>query len=264
MNAIYSADQTRIAYHRTGSGPPLVLVAGTGAANPMAWTGVIPALAQRFTVYAVDRRGRGESGDGPVYAIEREFEDIAAVVNSVGEPAHLFGHSFGALCALEAALLTRSLRSLSLYEPWLPAPGESLYPQGLVERIEGLLKSGDLEGVLTAHYQENVGMSADEVAQMQASPQWPDRLATAPTLPREMRAEEQYRFDPRRFARFNTPTLLLLGGESPPQARQAAETIQQALPASRTAVLPGQEHIAMYTAPDLLLGELLPFLAGAG
>jgi pimeloyl-ACP methyl ester carboxylesterase len=116
MEKVTSPDGTRIAYYRSGAGAPLILVPGTGAANPVAWTAVLPALEAHFSVYAVDRRGHGESGDSPTYAIEREFEDIAAVVDSIGGPVNLLGHSFGGLCALEAALLTPNLRKLVLYE----------------------------------------------------------------------------------------------------------------------------------------------------
>lgn len=92
---ITSSDGTLIAYERIGAGPPLVLVPAAGAANPTAWAAVIAELKEHFTLYAVDRRGHGKSGDGHIYAIKREFEDIAAVIDAIEEPANLFGHSFG-------------------------------------------------------------------------------------------------------------------------------------------------------------------------
>src|SRR5690349_20970515 len=102
MGEIRSVDGTAIAYRRSGSGPPLVLVHGTSA-TPARWASVAPRLESHFTVYAVDRRGRGMSGDASSYAIEREFEDVAAVVLSIDGPVDLLGHSYGAICALEAA-----------------------------------------------------------------------------------------------------------------------------------------------------------------
>ncbi len=90
-------------------------------------------------VYAVDRRGRGESGDGPNYTIEAEFEDVASVVDSIGDGTNLLGHSFGAVCSLEAALRTLHLRKLVLYEPPLPLPGITLYPEGSINRLQALL-----------------------------------------------------------------------------------------------------------------------------
>jgi len=145
-----SPDGTPIAYHRRGSGPPLVLVHGTGAANALAWTAVLPALEEHFTIYAVDRRGRGDSGDSVPYAIEREFEDIAAVVDATGEPANLLGHSFGALCALEAALRTRMVRRLVLYEPEIHPPAAAPFPGEHIQLLAALLAAGDREGVLVA------------------------------------------------------------------------------------------------------------------
>jgi pimeloyl-ACP methyl ester carboxylesterase len=109
-----------------------VLVHGT-AADHCRWTPVLPAFEQHFSVCAIDRRGRGGSGDpGDYYAIKREFEDISAVVNSVGEPTILLGHSYGALCALEAAPFTTNVRKLVFYEPGIEVAGEELYPQEVI------------------------------------------------------------------------------------------------------------------------------------
>jgi pimeloyl-ACP methyl ester carboxylesterase len=110
---VTSNDGTSIACFRSGEGPPLVLIHGT-AADHGRWRPVLPAFEERFPVCAVDRRGRGGSGDSDDYAIGREFEDVAAVVDSLGEPVNLLGHSYGALCALETALLARNVRKLVL------------------------------------------------------------------------------------------------------------------------------------------------------
>lgn len=259
MEKITSHDGTSIAFFRSGSGPPLVLVAGTGAANPLAWTGVIPGLDEHFTVIAIDRRGRGMSGDNPNYAIEREFEDVTAIIDGLNESAYLLGHSFGALLAMEAALRTPHLCKLILYEPWIPRPGVAMYLAGLIDRMERLLKSGDLEGVLISHYRDNVGLSPEEIEALKGSPAWPERLATAHTLPREMRAEEQYRFNAQQFAGLATPTLLMVGELSSPFVQESSRMIARALPNSRIAVLPGQEHLAMYTAPELFVKEVINF-----
>ena len=260
MGSVTSSDGTSIAYYRSGTGSPLILVPGSGAANPVAWTAVLPVLEEHFSVYAVDRRGHGESGDGSTYAIEREFEDIAAVVDSVGEPAILLGHSFGALCALEAALLTLNIRKLILYEPAIPFPGVSIYPEGVIDRLQALLDTGNREEVLLTLYREVAMLPPGEIEQLRLSPAWPARLATAHTLPREARAEEKYKFDAQRFKDLHTPTLLLLGGNSPSFLKSATEAINNALPNSHIATMAGQEHIAMYTAPDLFLQNILTFL----
>src|SRR3712207_5341805 len=143
QETVTSKDSTPIAYWQSGEGPPLVLVHGT-AADHSRWAPVLPAFEQRFTVCALDRRGRGGSGDSnDYYAIEREFEDVAAVVDSFGEPAFLLGHSYGALCALEAALLSRNVRKLVLYDPGIEVSGQEIYSPEVIERLEALLEAGD-------------------------------------------------------------------------------------------------------------------------
>jgi pimeloyl-ACP methyl ester carboxylesterase len=257
MEKVTSRDGTQIAYYRRGAGSPLVLVHGTGAADPTAWR-AFPTLEKRFSLITVDRRGRGESGDGTSYAIEREFEDIAAVADAIGEPVDLLGHSFGGILALEATLLTRNIRKLVLYEG-VPIPSE-VFPEGIIDRLQALLDAGDRESVLITHYHDNVGMSPAEIEQLKSSPAWPARIAAAHTVPRELRALDRYEFAPGRFKDLQTPTLLLLGGDSPQFAKDATETVDRVLPDSRIVVMPGQQHIAMYTAPELFVNEVVRFL----
>lgn len=116
MQTVISKDGTRIAFWRSGSGPPLLLVHGATADHTTTWRFVLPELEQHFAVYAMDRRARGSSGDTLPYDLQREAEDVVAVVESIGEPVNLLGHSYGGLCAIEAALLTENLRRLILYE----------------------------------------------------------------------------------------------------------------------------------------------------
>ncbi|MBD0283128.1 MAG: alpha/beta fold hydrolase, partial [Thermoleophilaceae bacterium] len=134
MERVVSADGTPIAVWASGEGSPLVLVHGA-AADHSRWAPVLPALAERFTVLAVDRRGRGGSGDADAYALEREFEDLAAVVEWAGEGVNVLGHSYGGVCALEAALRTDRIRKLVLYEPPM---GFLVSPPHVVQRLEQL------------------------------------------------------------------------------------------------------------------------------
>jgi pimeloyl-ACP methyl ester carboxylesterase len=255
---IKSKDGTEIAFARTGHGPPLVLVHGT-TADHTRWAPILPALEKEFTVYAVDRRGRGGSGDAAGYAIEREFEDVAAVVDSIGEPVVLLGHSYGALCSLEASLRTSHLRKLVVYEPPIPT-GIELYPPGTVERLQKLLAEGDNAGVVSTFFSEIVRTPPADLSQLQKLPNWPARVAAAHTIPREMVSTVGYRFDAARFKAMKTPTLLLLGGASPPMFKAAIDAVHKALPSSRVVVLAGQQHTAMNTAPELFLREVLGFL----
>jgi pimeloyl-ACP methyl ester carboxylesterase len=260
MDKILSKDGIPIAYQRSGAGNPLVLVHGTLGSHG-SWAAILPALEKQFSVYAVDRRGRGESGDATSYAVEREYEDIAAVVDSIGDGVNLLGHSFGGLCVLEAALLTPNLLSLVVYEPpSLPVPGVPLYPEGTVAQLEALLDAGEQESVVISVFRDLVNMPPDELELFKASPRFPAWVATAHTVPRETRAEEDYRFDPERFKQLNVPTLLLVGGDSPPNMKATIESWHAILPNSRIVTIHGQQHVAQHTAPDLFLREVLSFL----
>lgn len=258
MEKIRSKDGTPIAYQRSGKGPPLVLVHGALASHQR-WVSILPELENQFTVYAIDRRGRGESGDASTYAIEREFEDVAAVVDSIGDGVNVLGHSYGALCVLEATLLTPNIRRVVAYEP-PPAP----VPDGLMERIQDLLDAGDREGAIIAFVRDLVRMPPHELERWRSSPIFQTRLATVHTIPREFHAAKAYRFEPERFKHLNVPTMMLLGGDSPPFARKNVECWHNTLPDSRIVVLPGQQHIAMDTAPDLFVREVQTFLTEAG
>jgi pimeloyl-ACP methyl ester carboxylesterase len=253
-----SKDGTPIACFRSGSGSPLVLVHG-GTADHARWAPVLPAFEKHFTVYSCDRRGRGASGDAAVYAIEREFEDVAAIVDGLGGPVDLLGHSWGALCSLEASARVKNLRRLVLYEPPIPA-GMPIYPPGIADRLQGMLDAGDREGVISTFLREVPRVPPEQLARMQAAPAWPHRVAAAHTIVRELKAHEGYTFDAGRFLDVRTPTLLLLGGASPPFFKAATDRVHEALQSSRVVVLPDQQHVAIDTATDLFAGEVLKFL----
>jgi pimeloyl-ACP methyl ester carboxylesterase len=255
---VESSDGTPIAYWRSGEGPPLVLLHGATSAH-WSFALLVPALVDRFTVFAVDRRGRGESGDRPDYAIEREFEDAAAVVDSIRAPASLFGHSYGATVALGAALLAENLHKLILYEG---SPGVAAAAGEDLDRVDELIAQGQDEGALL-HALRSFGFTTEELEQLRAAPTWPRRVAAAPTVAREARAEEACRFDPVRLGALTTPTLLLLGDQSPAWAGEGTEQIRALLPNARVVVLLGQAHMAHVTAPDLVADEIARFLGGS-
>jgi pimeloyl-ACP methyl ester carboxylesterase len=255
MEKVRSKDGTLIAYQRGGEGPPLVLVHGT-LGSCRRWP-VVPALQQQFTVCAMERRGRGESGDAPNYAIEREFEDVAALVDSIGEPVNLLGHSFGGLIVLEAALLTDNIRRLIVYEsPPIPPP----YPDGTLERLETLLDAGDREGAVTTFLSEIAQIPAHELEILRASPLFPAMVDAAHTVLRELRTEEHYQIKTDRFTQLNVPALLLMGSDSPGIFRSSIEAWHAVLPNSRLVEFPDQQHLAHITAPDLFIREVGAFL----
>jgi pimeloyl-ACP methyl ester carboxylesterase len=263
MSKARSKDGTEIAYEKTGHGPPLVLVHGT-AADHTRWAPILPQLAERFTVYAMDRRGRGGSGDARDYAFEREFEDVAAVIEAADEPVFLLGHSHGAICSLEALALTKRVRRAVLYEPPVPT-GTVIVDAQTVDELDSLLAAGDRQGVLETFFLKVVKMPPGELAMLKSLPAWQGRVAAAHTIPREERlyvkgGAAEYRLRPERFAAVHVPTLLLEGGDSPSFFKSAIAAVHDALPDSRVVVLPGQQHAAMNTAPELFLREVLGFL----
>lgn len=263
METVTSSDGTPIAYERTGSGPPLVLVHGT-TSDHTRWEAldVRSALAQHFTVYAVDRRGYGESGDAERYSLEREFEDVVAVVDSIDEPVNLLGHSHGALCGLGASLRTDNLRTLILYEaptPW-EVVGPYLYAEDLLAEMEDLFADGADERALILYLTEYVDLTPEELETVRAASNWPDRVDAAHIIPREERAPAEFEFDSTQFAEMTTPTLLLVGGESFEWADEAATVIADALPNSRIVTFEGQGHVAMNTVPELFVNTVASFI----
>jgi pimeloyl-ACP methyl ester carboxylesterase len=262
METIRSSNGTSIAYQRSGHGSPLILVHGI-TADHTRWDPILPTFERSFTVYALDRRGRGESGDTEHYAIEQEFEDILAVINSIAEPVFLLGHSYGAICSLEAARRTTRVRKLVLYEPPIHMDTE-IYPPQLVSKIQALLDGGDREGALLTFMHEIVHVPPSELTVLRASPSWQARIAAAHTMLRELRGSKEYVFEPTRFQDLRTPTLLLLGGESPTSFKTAIEAVHAALPESQVRIMPGQQHVAINAAPELFTREVVEFLAQAG
>ncbi len=256
---VTSKDGVPIAYERCGQGPPLVLVHGS-AADHTRWRPTLQKMKDQFTVYAIDRRGRGQSGDAGSYAIEHEYDDVVAVVDSISRPVNLLGHSFGGLCALEASLKTHNLRKLILYEPPISTHIKKNYPLDAMDRINSCLHVGQGEKALLIFLQEIVGIPTSEMNRLRSMPTWLLRVATARTIPREEASVDSYILNPKRFSRMEIPTLLLLGAESPPFYRAAIETLRKSIPHSRIARMPGQRHAAMDTAPELFLREVIGFL----
>lgn len=243
-----SSDGTEIAYRATGGGEPLVLVHG-GATSSADWVFTLPHLRDRFTVVAMDRRGRGRSGDAPEYAMEREADDILAVLDAVGAEL-LVGHSYGALCAILAAQRTNGLRRLVLYEPPIAVSTASL--DGLEEKAKA-----DPEGVLEG-FLIGTGTPPEQVAMIRASRAWPVLLDALPALPRELRAASRWQNPP---GPIDVPTLFLRGGDTTGRAYlDTFEGLQAAFTDSRVELLPGQRHIAHVLAAEAFAHTITEFL----
>lgn len=258
MGKVISKDGTEISFLRKGTGPPLILVHGTTAEHSR-WLPIIPYFEKQFTVYAVDRRGRGGSGDSDDYNITKEVEDIIAVINSIAEPAFILGHSYGGLVVLETSLHTDRIKRMILYEPPLPA-GIPLYPPGTIEKMQSLIDSNNNEAALEVMLKEVVKMPDYEFEKYRHLPAYKRRIEIAHTIPREITVELVYTFKPEKFAGMMTPTLLLLGGDSPAVFHEMTKLVHTILPDSRIVTMTGQQHIAMDTNTELFVEEVKKFL----
>ncbi len=154
---------------------------------------MLPALEERFTVLAIDRRGRGQSGDAGDYALEREYEDVVTVVEWAGQTVNLLGHSHGGLCALEAALLTDRIGKLVLYEPPL---GFLVSPPEVVRQLQALLHAGERDELLACFMREVADLPLEQIELLRSLPAWEARLGAAHTIPRKERVNREYVFDP--------------------------------------------------------------------
>jgi pimeloyl-ACP methyl ester carboxylesterase len=263
LTRVVSRDGTQIGVFTTGNGPPLLLVHG-GVGDHTRWGALLPYLEPHFTVHAMDRRGRGASGDHPDWSIEREYEDVGAVVDRIAESSGssvaVYGNSYGGICAFGGARLSANISRLVLYEGWPPVNPEAFAPsEGFLERAEALLAAGDREGVVELTMLEAAKMTEEELRAFKAHPSWTARVASAHTLPREERAFYEIPFNPEQAAKISVSTLLLTGSNSPDWYPEV-ETVAASLPNARIAVLEGQGHGADITAPELVAEQLLAFL----
>ena len=255
---VASKDATPISVECAGSGPTLLLVHG-GTGDRTRWTPLFPLFAPRVTVCAMDRRGHGKSGDAREYSLRREAEDVAAVVDSRPGKVFVLGHSFGGVASLEAAFLTNRIAKLILYEPPVRNPDNA----AILEQMERSIAAGDREAALVTFFRGIVMISPSEIALMKARPSWPGLLASVESSIRQDRALSANRFDASRMRTLQTPTLLLMGGNTAsPQLKLAIDSLRQTLPHAELTVFPGQEHNAMDTIPREFADRVLRFIVG--
>jgi pimeloyl-ACP methyl ester carboxylesterase len=256
-----SPDGTTLAVWAEGDGPPIVLVHGS-IADHTTLSPLIDDLSTAMATFSMDRRGFGASGDNTPYAIERDFEDVAAVVDAVadqtGGPVAIFGHSYGANCAMGGAALTPNVRHLVLYEPSLGLA----YPPGSVEAVEAAVAAGDLDTAVVAILSGILKLSGEEINAMRASqtPPWSTRIASAWTLPRECRAEERWVYQPRQFDSIQASVLFLAGSRSPADLAKATQEANNAIPGARIQMLEGHAHMAHKSDPAMVGAVIRQFV----
>lgn len=254
---VTSPDGTEIACWHGGLGPPLLLVHGA-MSDHQRWR-ITPLLKPYRTVYAMDRRGRGGSGDAADWSLDREVDDVVAVIGAAavreGGPVDVLGHSLGGLLALRAAAVSSHVRRLVLYEP---AINETAQPRDVVDRMRQALDEGRPEEVVRIMMRDVVRMPDHEIEALEALPSWPSRVATAHTLPREM--SQALSWDPAEGRLVSVPTLLILGADSPDFVHQGVRLVEDALPDSHVVVLEGQQHVADQLIPEEFARIVLRFL----
>ena len=264
---VRSSDRTPIAVFESGTAEPgtrpLILVHGT-TADHLTFRVVGPMLGRRRQLFALDRRGRGASGDGLAYAIEREFEDVAAVADALaaesGGPVDVVGHSYGGRCALGASLLTASIRRIVCYEG-APAPHDRPYqPAELAARLRGHLDAGDPEAALETFMREVVGMNGAGMARFRSDPVWPLRVAAAHTTPRELEAERSAAASLEALGVVSVPVLQVLGTASRAPFHEATSALDARLARGSIARIEGAAHAAHHTHPDVFVAAVAAFL----
>ncbi|MBN8231596.1 alpha/beta hydrolase [Corallococcus macrosporus] len=253
-----SADGTSLSYFRQGQGPALVWVHGT-LSTWDDWRDVASRLSPRFTNFVLERRGRGASADGTAYALEREVEDVLALMQEAGPGASLFGHSLGAILALEAATRRPPAR-LVLYEP--PFPVSQRIARESVDLVRTTWKREGPDAALVAAQHHIFRMlKPEQLEAFRQTPQWAKQLGMMETFLREVSAVADLPLGVDRFSAVDTKTLVLLGSQSPHVLLvEPAHALAKTLPQVSLRVLPGQGHVAHVTAPALLASEVETFL----
>jgi len=259
MSHVRSKDGTTIAYERSGTGPALILVDGALCSRAFGPSPKLAALlARQFTVYAYDRRGRGQSGDTHPYSPVREVEDIAALVEAAGGPASLVGLSSGGALALEAAASGLPVNKVVAYEP--PYVDDSGQRGGAAHegQLERLLAEGNRGGAVKYFMRDMVGAPAPMVVMMRLMPWiWRKLEAVAHTLPYDAAVMTAFRIPRARFASIDVPVLVMNGTKTDPRLREAAQTVAGTIPAARHRELAGQTH---NVKPNVLAPAVVEFL----
>jgi len=263
MDTTLSRDGTTIAYDKTGSGPALIFVTGALTAR-VAVAPVAAALAPHLTVYAYDRRGRGDSGDSSAYTPEREVEDLEAMIAVAGGHAFVFGHSSGAALALKAAIHGLAITRLALYEPpYIVDDSRPPLPPEYVPTLRAHVAAGHPGDAVEYFWRVGVRMPPEAIAHLRSSPMWPGIVAMARTIPYDAEVVGDHMAGkplPAEWAgRVTIPTLVLDGGDSPAPMRNAVAAVAGLLPNVKRITLEGQGHGA---PADVLAPVLEAFFLG--
>jgi pimeloyl-ACP methyl ester carboxylesterase len=259
MHEVTSKDGTTIAFDRLGDGPAVVLVSG-GSVDRSSNAPLADVLASDFTVFNYDRRGRGPSGDTQPYAVQREVEDVEAVLAAAGGSAGVYGSSSGGALALEAAASGLPITKLALWEPpFIPDGGSPRPPHNTAEIYRQLVGEGRRGDAVEYFMATVVGLPPEFVAQARTSPWWAKQEALAHTLAYDATIMADYSLPTARAAAVTVPTLVLAGSASFPWLAETARALVRAMPDASTRTLDGQTHDVDAAALGPVLRE---FFAG--
>jgi pimeloyl-ACP methyl ester carboxylesterase len=263
MNQVISKDGTAIAFDRSGKGPAIILVGGAfqyRAIDPKT-VQLAALLAQHFTVFHYDRRGRGDSLDTQPYTVEREVEDLDALIQEAGGQAAVFGMSSGAALAILAAARGLAITKLAFYEPPFHAGDKqaSQASERYTRELTALLSQGR-RGDAVALAMTTFGAPAEVVAAMRQTPMWPLFEAVAPTLAYDAAIMGDGSVPAERLASITVPTLVIAGGASPAFMHTASQAVAHTMPNAKHTTLEGQTHDV---APQALAPVLMEFFYGS-
>jgi pimeloyl-ACP methyl ester carboxylesterase len=244
-----SRDGTRIAYERFGNGPPVILIGGAGNSRhfpPIAAVPMAMQLASNFTAIAFDRRGRGDSTNTLPYAVEREVEDLAALIDAVGEPVRLFGHSSGGALVLQAAAAGLPVAAVAVYAPPYSLDAEAIAEgRKYAARLDALLAAGKLDEAASS-YLAMTGMPKEMIDAFKQMPTWPAMVRMAPTLAYDIKVVQAGGGDyvPKSdIATIKAPVLAMAGGESPDWMKEVARQVADAAPNGTYREFAGKDHM---------------------
>jgi pimeloyl-ACP methyl ester carboxylesterase len=266
METVISKDGSRIAYDRYGAGPTVILVGGALSYRRFKkMEELAKLLAERFTVINYDRRGRGDSTEVKPFALEREIEDVQALLEAAGGSGSLWGWSSGGALALRAAGAGLAVERLAVYEvPFMVTPEAKRPTPDYGERLDELVAAGDRSGAVKHFMRNSMGIPAPFVALMGLMPMWKELKATSHTLPYDWAALGAHTMygaplNPEEWAAVTTPTLVMTGAKSPSVLQQGSRALAQVLPNAELRVLEGVSHNPKM---KLLAPVVVEFLTG--
>jgi hypothetical protein len=254
MHYVTSKDGTRIAYDRLGQGPAVILVSGASTSH-VTNAALAELLSSHFTVYNYDRRGRGESADTLPFAVEREFEDLEAIIAQAGESACVWGSSSGGILALKAAVYGLSIKKLALWEPPLSVSKDDVQRYKEYQTRLSELLAADRRGDAVALFMSQVGLPPEVITAARNGPWWPAQEAIAPTLAYDAAVMGDSTVPVKQAALVTIPTLVLDGGEADPFFHTAALALVSAIPHAQLRSLDGQTHNVDMQVLAPVLGE---------